>query len=478
MHHARKITRTLLRFGGVWLVDAVSLIVTAALIPGIRIASPAGYHPLVVAGAAALLLGLVNLLVRPLVLLLALPFGFIALFVVGFVVNALFLMLTSSLLPGFVVGSWLDALAGSVVLAAVNTFVMGLIHAGDEDSFYQGVVERLATQRKYGAQDSGERGMVMMEIDGLSYHHMRHALERGYMPTVRQMMEEGHILSRIDCGLPSQTSACQAGIMFGDNYDIPSFRWFDKETNKLIVSSRDAALLNARYAEGNGLMSGGSSINNMLNGDAQDSVLTLADLRTGTKEQKQRRAREIYLLVLNPYFLMRTVALFLADVLVELWEGFQQRRRGDEPRMSRLEHGYPVLRAATTVLMRDVAAYLTILHIRAGTPSLYTTWPGYDEVAHHSGPWTKDAFKVLAKYDRVIARVRDFIDQKGTATVRPHRPVRSWPVSGMDLRAAIQAGPEGVHRREASPRYLRCPDQRRRRWRSLGRGDDGRAWRH
>ena len=48
-------------------------------------------------------------------------------------------------------------------------------------------------------------------------------------------------LTRADCGLPSQTSACQAGIMFGDNNDIPAFRWYDKTEKKDCVSGHDAA---------------------------------------------------------------------------------------------------------------------------------------------------------------------------------------------------------------------------------------------
>ena len=92
------------------------------------------------------------------------------------------------------------------------------------------------------------------------------------------MDEEGYELSRVDCGIPSQTSACQAGIMFGDNSDIPAFRWYDKDKQKLYVSGNDASELNGRYAHGNGLMRGGSSINNMMNGDAQKSLLTLAGI--------------------------------------------------------------------------------------------------------------------------------------------------------------------------------------------------------
>lgn len=413
MDSLKAVLRIIFRFIVVWVVDTLSLIVTSVVIPGISITSQGSTPAVIVAVSAALVLGIVNLLIRPIILLLALPFGFFVIFGVGFVVNAIVLMITANILPGFHVDSWLSAFIGGIFLAAINTIFTTVLTVDDDDSFYQGIVERLAKRDTFKDEDFTKRGLVMLEIDGLSYHHIQKALADGYMPTLKQMMnEEGYQLSRIDCGLPSQTSACQAGIMFGDNYDIPAFRWYDKDLKKLMVSSKDAALLNERYAHGSGLMRGGSSINNMMNGDANKSILTLADFKTGSPEEKKRRAQDIYLLMLNPYFFMRVVVLFLADAVREVYEGWQQRRRNVRPRLDRLEHFYPFVRAATTSLMRDISAYLVTLDIVRGTPSLYTTYVGYDEVAHHSGPWTTDAFKVLRQYDHVVKRTRDIIDRK------------------------------------------------------------------
>jgi uncharacterized membrane protein YvlD (DUF360 family) len=409
----RFIFRIIFRFAVLWVVDVISLFITAMLIPGISIQAVNNTPALVVAVAAALLLGAVNLIVRPVILLLALPFGFFALFVVGFFVNAITLFITAAILPGFNVDSWLAAFFGGVLLAAINTLITGFISIDDDDQFYQGLVERLAARQTFVHSKDVKRGLVMLEIDGLSYWHMRKVIEDGLMPTVAQMVKyENYSLSRVDCGLPSQTSAAQAGIMFGDNYDIPAFRWYDKENKRLIVSGKDASLLNARYAKGRGLLRGGSSINNMLNGDAEKSMLTLANLREGTPDERKRRAQDMYLLMLNPYFMMRTTVLFLADVLRELWEGTRQRLKNVQPRLNRLAHFYPLLRAITTVFLRDIASYLVVLDIIRGSPTIYMTWPGYDEVAHHAGPWSEDAFRVLRKFDSVVARVCDIIRRK------------------------------------------------------------------
>lgn len=414
MQSFRIIVRAIYRFIILWFVDTVSLWVTAEIYSGITIQSQGGVGMLTIAASAALLLGVINFLIRPILLLLSVPFGFIAVFIVGFLANAVVLMLTSNLLsPAFQVSSWIAAFIGSIIFSAINTVITGLMTVDDEGSVYQSMIERLAKRDMYDDPDDKGRGLVMLEIDGLSYHHIQKALDDGWMPHLKEIMDkDGYVLSKVDCGLPSQTSACQSGIMFGDNYDIPAFRWFDKDENKLYVSGSDADTINSRYAIGEGLMRGGSSVNNMMNGDAKKSLLTLAGLRTANEEEKKQRARDIYLLMLDPYFFTRTIVFFLEDVVRELWQAWRQKANDVQPRLNRLHKGYPFIRAATTVFMRDLAAYLGILDIIRGTPSLYITWPGYDEVAHHSGPWTTDAFKTLHQYDRVIGRIHDVINTK------------------------------------------------------------------
>ena len=149
------ITKTVLRFLLVWGIDALSLLVTAAIFPGISFVEP---DPLLILRdtfAAAFLLSIVNLMIRPIVLLLARPLGFIAVFILGFLVNALALLLTSQLLPVFQVSGWLGAIVGGLIFAAINIILTGILEVNDEGSFYQGLIERLARRRSYADIDPG-----------------------------------------------------------------------------------------------------------------------------------------------------------------------------------------------------------------------------------------------------------------------------------------------------------------------------------
>ena len=286
-HSIKKVFRFLVRFAVLWVIDALSLLIAAAIIPSMQIEAVAGTPRWIVAVAAAFLMGLVNLLIRPLILLLAKPLGFFVMFAVGFLVNAIALMITANLLPGFTLGGLGNAIIAGIIFAAINAVITGILEVDDEGSFYQNRIERVAKRAPFAGSTEPGRGLVMIEIDGLSFHHLKKALADGLLPTLSQMMqEEGYALSQVDCGIPSQTSACQAGIMFGDNDDIPAFRWYDKDQQRLLVSGKDAGELNARYAKGQGLMRGGSSIGNMLNGDAEKSLLTSPTSKPPTSSSK------------------------------------------------------------------------------------------------------------------------------------------------------------------------------------------------
>jgi hypothetical protein len=332
--------------------------------------------------------------------------GWIVIFLIGFVINAITLMITAALLPGLEVNGFWAAFIGGLFLSFANTILSTLLNIDNDESFYANLVKRQAARQRETLEGEDTRGVVMLEIDGLSYWHIQKAVEDGFMPNIKGLMDKkGYQISRVDCGLPATTPACQAGILQGNNTDIPAFRWLDKKTNRMLAGGQAAAEIEPILSDGHGLLEGGSSISNMFSGDATKSILTFSKIIAETEEDKKKRAQDMYLLMRNPYFFMRVLVLFFVDIGQELWQGWQQRRKDVQPRLNRLHNGYPILRAATNVFLRDVGAYLTILDIVRGVPAIYTLFAGYDEVAHHSGPWTRDAMLTLGQFDRTIGHI-------------------------------------------------------------------------
>jgi putative membrane protein len=108
------------------LINAVALLVTAWLVPGITFNG--NWLTLVLAGA---LFGLFNLIVRPIVVFLSIPALILTLGLFYFVMNGLLLWLASLVLPGYKVDGLLAGILGSLVIAIVN-WLFGFVFASDE----------------------------------------------------------------------------------------------------------------------------------------------------------------------------------------------------------------------------------------------------------------------------------------------------------------------------------------------------------
>ena len=118
------------------LVSALSLWLADAILPGMTL------HGLGTIILAALLLGLVNAVVRPLAIILTLPFTILTLGLFLFVVNAAMLALVAWFLSGFTLGGFWSALLGSLVVSIVGTVLSWMI--GPHGKYEMLVVRRRA----------------------------------------------------------------------------------------------------------------------------------------------------------------------------------------------------------------------------------------------------------------------------------------------------------------------------------------------
>jgi putative membrane protein len=110
-----------------WLVIALSILLASRFVPGIEVESV--YTALVVAVA----LGLVNLILRPIVLLFTLPLTIMTLGLFTFVVNAVMFWFVSSFIKGFEVEGFVPALLGSLVVSIVSFLGNRFLAAIDKD---------------------------------------------------------------------------------------------------------------------------------------------------------------------------------------------------------------------------------------------------------------------------------------------------------------------------------------------------------
>ncbi len=104
-----------------WLILTVSVMAAAYIIPGMAVRSFG------VALIAALILGLVNIFIKPILVVLTLPITVVTLGLFLLVINALMLYLVGALVKGFVVTGFFPALFGSILISIVSWALTSLI---------------------------------------------------------------------------------------------------------------------------------------------------------------------------------------------------------------------------------------------------------------------------------------------------------------------------------------------------------------
>jgi putative membrane protein len=107
-----------------WLVIAIALWVTTYIVPGVHVSS---YGALAV---AAIVLGLVNALVRPVLTILTLPITILTLGLFYLLVNGFTFMLAAFLVPGFQVGGFWWSVVGALVFSVISFFI-GMLLPGE-----------------------------------------------------------------------------------------------------------------------------------------------------------------------------------------------------------------------------------------------------------------------------------------------------------------------------------------------------------
>lgn len=106
----------------VWILNAVSLLAVAYILPGINLASFWS------AMLAALVLGLLNTLVKPLLILLTLPITIVTMGLFLLVLNALVFWLAGSMFRGFQVNGFWWAVAGAILYSIISTLFSTLLY--------------------------------------------------------------------------------------------------------------------------------------------------------------------------------------------------------------------------------------------------------------------------------------------------------------------------------------------------------------
>jgi hypothetical protein len=244
------------------------------------------------------------------------------------------------------------------------------------------------------------KGLVVIHVDGLSWARLRTAVDEGHMPFVATLLSaEGYEALPYRCGVPSTTPFAQAGILFGDNSEIPSYRWWDKEADLLVAfgSGSTFGRVADRYFKGRvPLTAEGACIAALYRAGATD--------RFGPKYEERHRTdepdaggRAIAAFLLNPvtlYYWIRHGGFALFRIASEyLRARFSGRRAAPAYVIADIYH---------EVLVHHLTRFALLQAMDEGLRTIYACFYTYDEAAHAFGPTDPNTLLVLRHIDSTI----------------------------------------------------------------------------
>ena len=403
----------LLRLLLTWLIAAVALAITGAVLPGL---SGEGFESYLLVAVVA---GVVGAVVRPILVGVSARIGWVAVFLVAVAGQALILAIAIYLVPSVHTSSFWTAIAAAFITAAVTTLLAWILTSGTDEAFTASLVRRSRILSR-SVQEPDVDGIVFVQLDGVSFPVLSWALQAGVLPNISRWLHGGtHLLHEWIAQIPCTTPASQLGILHGDVESIPAFRWYDRELGRVLVANRpaDAAVIEARSSDGRGLLAeDGVSISNVFSGDAVRSAMTMSRLAPGRGSHETRRAVAWYLA--RPDGFARSLSRTVVEVVRERYQARRQRRRDLRPRVHR-GWTFAALRAISNGVLRDLNTAIVADEMLRGTKVVYVDYVDYDEIAHHAGVFRPESLAALEGLDAMLGS----LEQVATSARRTYHLV-------------------------------------------------------
>lgn len=251
-----------------------------------------------------------------------------------------------------------------------------------------------------------ERGLVLLQIDGLSYTQLEKALRQGRMPFLRKLRKrEGYQLRSIYSGIPSTTAAAQAELFYGIQGAVPAFAYRERESGKyikMILPECADRVEQDLKSQGQGLLEGGSAYSDIYSGGAEESHFCASGLGTGTLLKKARPLGFLVVLIWNFPSILRLIGLLILEFIVAFYDSIRGAISRGEVRQELL---FVFSRVLVCVGLRELITVEACMDVARGLPIVHVNFVGYDEQSHRRGPSSKFAHFSLRGIDNCLQRI-------------------------------------------------------------------------
>lgn len=266
-------------------MSVLGLALAGLLLPGL------GFDGLLPIALVAIVMALAGLVVRPLLVAIATPLGWLGALALALLGQAALAYLALSVVPGVRVDSFWAAFWATWIVAVFTTAATWIMTAGSNDAVFVDLVRR--ARRANPVADPDVTGILFVQLDGVPFPVLDWGVLAGTMPTLSRWIRSGsHEFAEWIPTLPATTPASQMGILHGTTDGIPAFRWVDRATGRVFVANKpaDAVDIEALHSNGLGLLvDGGVSVSNLFSGDAPQAFATMSRISSLKGDRDGRR---------------------------------------------------------------------------------------------------------------------------------------------------------------------------------------------
>lgn len=251
------------------------------------------------------------------------------------------------------------------------------------------------------------RGLILVQIDGLSETQLRRALDAGRLPFLRTLMErERYSLRPLYSGLPSSTPAVQGELFYGVRTAVPAFGFIEPSTGRPTRMSDPATARRVEERlerEGRApLLAGGSAYGDIFTGGAAEAHFCASAMGWGPLLSRLHPLKTALIVLAHLPSLLRTLGLMMVETALSAVDAVRGTARGYG---LAAEMRFVPVRVGMAVLLRELAIAGAGLDATRGLPVIHLNLLGYDEQAHRRGPSSAFAHWTLRGIDTAIERL-------------------------------------------------------------------------
>ncbi len=277
------------------------------------------------------------------------------------------------------------------------------------------------------------RKLLIIQFDGVSYPVMNLLIKRGYLPYIKSMIhDDGYHVHELFAGIPCTTPAAQMGILYGVGDLFTGFWIYDKSHRRFIAAKAPETIpiieRVARSRRKESLADITDTISIIFGGKSKDSVAVSRLTKRFYRDPRMLQLLFTYVRnpVRLPFLLLRMAVL----ATVARHQGKIAARRGMSERYTR---GLLLGRIAEEGLVGEVAHFYTKRSLKHKKPVVYTDFVGYDNLAHHVGPFDRFTLMYASLFDSYVRSLMGYIQRHNleyeVVILSDHGQTPSTPIS-------------------------------------------------